>query len=358
MYYKRSPFLFTYWNERNKLVLYNYNTYTKAAVSEEIIKVLEILSDWKSTRQIFDSLNDFEKSNLRTALEQLVRLKAVHKKPLAREDYSISHITRWNPIDLAMQRQRSYARWSPNLRSKKKPPSATKHIKGLSSFSLPKITEQDKDQHRGTLYDILEERKSICEYGDSSIDLDNLSFFLYNCARIKKIFNTNTRLGTLTLRPYPSGGARYPLEIYPVNNKITGLQKGIYYYDPLKHQLVLLKRNSRYQKRFNKYLMEVQKPRINREPDVVFIITAVFARTMWKYENIGMSLIMNELGCLYQTMYLVATEMNFAPCPLGGTYETIVRDWLDLNWFDESHVGTFMLGKKKSDAKRVVNLKE
>jgi hypothetical protein len=45
-------------------------------------------------------------------------------------------------------------------------------------------------------------------------------------------------------------------------------------------------------------------------------------------------------------MYLVATEMNLAPCPLGGTYEELVKDWLNLNWFEESQVGTFLLGKK------------
>jgi SagB-type dehydrogenase family enzyme len=67
---------------------------------------------------------------------------------------------------------------------------------------------------------------------------------------------------------------------------------------------------------------------------------------MWKYKNIGLSLIMSELGCLYQAMYLVATEMNLAPCPLGGTHEELVKDWLNLNWFEESQVGTFLLGKR------------
>jgi SagB-type dehydrogenase family enzyme len=69
---------------------------------------------------------------------------------------------------------------------------------------------------------------------------------------------------------------------------------------------------------------------------------------MWKYEKIGMSLILSDLGCLYQTMYLVATEMNLAPCPVGKTEEELVKNWLNLNWFEESHVGTFLLGKPQS----------
>jgi SagB-type dehydrogenase family enzyme len=129
----------------------------------------------------------------------------------------------------------------------------------------------------------------------------------------------------------------------------SDIQKGIYHYNPLKHKLVLINKKETYREKLNASILRQLKPLINREPDVVFIITAVFARTMWKYKNIGLSLIMSELGCLYQTMYLVATEMNLAPCPLGGTYEELVRDWLNLNWFDESHIGTFMLGKQPKD---------
>jgi SagB-type dehydrogenase family enzyme len=151
---------------------------------------------------------------------------------------------------------------------------------------------------------------------------------------------------TLTRRPYPSGGARYPLEIYPVNNSISEIEKGIYHYNPLKHKLTLINKNEIYRKKLIESILQQLGTLINREPDVVFIITAVFARTMWKYKNIGLSLIMSELGCLYQTMYLVATEMNLAPCPLGGTHEELVKDWLNLNWFEESQVGTFLLGKR------------
>lgn len=33
----------------------------------------------------------------------------------------------------------------------------------------------------------------------------------------------------VTKRPYPSAGARYPLEIYVVNNNIKDIKKGIHY---------------------------------------------------------------------------------------------------------------------------------
>jgi hypothetical protein len=38
-------------------------------------------------------------------------------------------------------------------------------------------------------------------------------------------------------RTYPSGGALYPLEIYPVLQQVEGIADGIYHYDPWTHEL-------------------------------------------------------------------------------------------------------------------------
>ena len=345
VYYKRSPFLVTYWDENNKLVIYNYNQYSKAAVSEDTFRLLNTLSKTMSDEEIAEQLGT-KKAKLRITLQHLVGLKFIHEDKLSNEDLVPKGIE-WNLIDLAMQRQRSYGGRAPMSKRVGKSPSPVKKVNGLSSTVLPKITI--RDYGKDTLVETLEERRSIREYSKNCMNVKSLSRFLYRSARIKKIWQSKE--GILTKRPYPSGGARYPLEIYVLNNKVNGIVKGIHYYDPLKHKLVLVNQNKNYQKKFNAFLWGVQKPLMNREPDVVLIITAVFARTMWKYRNLGISLIMSDLGCLYQTMYLVATEMNLAPCPIGKIDEELVRKWLSLNWFEESHIGTFMLGIPKHNNK-------
>jgi SagB-type dehydrogenase family enzyme len=344
-YYKRSPFLFSYWNKQNNIVVYNYNRYTKAIISKDIVRILEILSEWTSLEEIRNRFEDIDLDNLKKALDHLTKLYIIHQKPLSKEDDNISCGTQWNPVELAMQRQMSHVDLFSKSRNRKRPLSPIKYVKGLSTVILPKLRLRTEPQR--ALMDILDERRTVRKYDHSSLDLHNLSDFLYKCARIKMVLNDQVLWGlTLTKRPYPSGGARYPLEIYPVNNSIPEIEKGIYHYNPLKHKLVLINKDEIYRKKLVESILQQLGTLINREPDVVFIITAVFARTMWKYKNIGLSLIMSELGCLYQTMYLVATEMNLAPCPLGGTYEELVKDWLNLNWFEESQVGTFLLGKK------------
>lgn len=340
--YKRSPFLFTNWNEDKKVVLHNYNRNTKAVVSKDIMKILDTLSSWRTIQQISEEFN-INKKDLTKALEQLVGLKMIQKKDQRKVEAEIednARVSFWDPIDLAMQRQRSYGGRFPMSKRVGNSPSPLKSVKGLTSLVLPPTVSIP--ENKGSLLDILEQRKSIRRYATNHISVNQLSDFLYHSSRIKKIFKSKE--GILTKRPYASGGARYPLEIYVSNNRISGIQKGIYYYDPLKHQLILLNTNTNYQKKFNTFLLDVQYPLMDREPDVVFIITAIFARTMWKYDKLGMSLILSDLGCLYQTMYLVATGMKLAPCPIGKTEEELVKNWLDLNWFEESHVGTFMLG--------------
>jgi SagB-type dehydrogenase family enzyme len=338
VYYKRSPFLFTSWNEDDRVILYNYNEFTKALVSKEVMKIVDILSKWTTVQELCNKLQ-ISKKTLASILEQLAKLQIIDKSNLAKEDPLVSYNKLWDPIDLAMQRQRSYGGSYPISDRVGKSPNPIKHMKGISSIDLrvPQYSKQNTD----ALLDILEKRKSIRRYGNRHLTLEELSNFLYHSARVKKIVKSD--IGTLTRRPYPSGGARYALEIYVSNNRIRGIQKGIHFYDPLNHRLNLISENTAYRRKFNNLTRDVSTS-VNRDPDVVLIITAVFARTMWKYDKLSLSLILSDLGCLYQTMYLVATQMKLAPCPIGKTQEQLVKNWLNLNWFEESHVGTFLLG--------------
>jgi hypothetical protein len=50
----------------------------------------------------------------------------------------------------------------------------------------------------------------------------------------------------------------------------------------------------------------------------LIVITARFARVAWKYESIAYQLVLKHVGVLIQTMYLVATAMELAPCAVGN----------------------------------------
>ena len=79
-------------------------------------------------------------------------------------------------------------------------------------------------------------------------------------------------------------------------------------------------------------------------PQILISIAARFGRLSWKYESIAYSLILKHVGVLYQTMYLIATAMNLAPCALGSGNADLFTKIAGTNYYAESTVGEFILG--------------
>jgi SagB-type dehydrogenase family enzyme len=79
-------------------------------------------------------------------------------------------------------------------------------------------------------------------------------------------------------------------------------------------------------------------------PQVLIVLTARFARIMWKYQAMAYAAILKHVGVVYQTMYLVATAMGLAPCALGSGNSDLFAKAAGLDYYAETSVGEFMLG--------------
>lgn len=192
-----------------------------------------------------------------------------------------------------------------------------------------------------SLEDAIEIRKSIREHAKSPLSSDQLGEFLFRCARVKETFIHLDE--ELTKRPYPGGGARHELEIYPVIDRCEGLQKGVYHYDPFDHSL---KKLTDLNEDAAKLLKDACASSGKQEyPQVLLIISARFQRVSWKYRSMAYATILKNLGVLYQTMYLVATGMQLAPCALGGGNSDLFCKVIGTHYLEETSVGEFMLGR-------------
>ena len=80
---------------------------------------------------------------------------------------------------------------------------------------------------------------------------------------------------------------------------------------------------------------------------VLIVIGARFPRLMWKYASVAYALILKHVGVLYQTMYLVATAMQLAPCAIGGGNADLFARACGTDYYSEGSVGEFLLGSKK-----------
>src|SRR5262249_42608725 len=79
---------------------------------------------------------------------------------------------------------------------------------------------------------------------------------------------------------------------------------------------------------------------------VLILLAARFERLAWKYESIAYSLVLKDVGVVYQTMYLAAAAMGLAPCAVGcGDSDAFARA-AGTDYYVETSVGEFLLGSK------------
>ncbi|HPN31692.1 MAG TPA: SagB family peptide dehydrogenase [bacterium] len=176
---------------------------------------------------------------------------------------------------------------------------------------------------------------------------DHLGEFLYRAARVKNIRNadiTKARYYQSSQRPYPGGGACYELEIYPLIKTCEGIDEELYYYQPLKHQLIKISEPNNLTETLIKNAISASDSECS--PQILFIIAARFQRLSWKYESIAYSIVLKDAGILLQTMYLTAAAMELAPCAIGCGNSDIFAKTAGLNYYEETSVAEFMIGGK------------
>ncbi|HEY0157552.1 MAG TPA: SagB/ThcOx family dehydrogenase [Thermoanaerobaculia bacterium] len=158
-------------------------------------------------------------------------------------------------------------------------------------------------------------RRSRRDYAETLLPLPLLGRLLYSCAAVTgSMAFEGIAAGT---RTYPSGGGLYPLEIYPVVQRIEGLDDGIYHYDPWTHELEEV-RAGNFHAQFAAMTLGQEMLAVG---NAILFITAIFDRSMWKYGQRGYRYTWLEAGHLGQNLYLAAGALGLAPVALGGFYD-------------------------------------
>lgn len=204
---------------------------------------------------------------------------------------------------------------------------------------LEKIKQEDE-----TFTNILESRKSIRVQGEQPITDRQLGEFLYRVARVRSIFPKDEK--ECSSRPYANGGACYELELYVIVNRCQNLTSGLYHYCPQDHQLAKISPLNKYTEILLNNAETATIPPCN--PQILIILASRFPRVSWNYESMAYALTLKHVGVLYQTMYLVATAMNLAPCAVGSGNSDIFAAATGCDYYTETSVGEFMLGTRSN----------
>lgn len=209
-----------------------------------------------------------------------------------------------------------------------------------SAVLLPRPDLKRLQQEDRPFSAVLEARRSLRTQGEIPISLKQLGEFLYRVGREREV-RTDDR-GETGSRPYPTGGALYELEFYLVVDRCQDIEPGLYHYRPLQHELALIASPNPLVNTLSNAAGAAI--RSTKPPQVLVVMTARFGRVNWKYQSLAYALILKDVGVVMQTMYLVATAMDLAPCAIGGGDSDLFAQAAGLNYLSEGSVGEFALG--------------
>ncbi|HZO61751.1 MAG TPA: SagB/ThcOx family dehydrogenase [Gaiellaceae bacterium] len=145
----------------------------------------------------------------------------------------------------------------------------------------------------------------------------------------------------LPLRAVPSGGALYPLELYPAVLRVGNVKRGLYHFDPLSPGLELLRSG----------LREEELAALSTYPEVasscaaLVLVAAIFGRTRFKYGLRGYRFALLEAGHVAQNLALAATALGLAAVPLGALYDRRTDAFVGLDGVNESTVYAVAVGR-------------
>jgi SagB-type dehydrogenase family enzyme len=184
------------------------------------------------------------------------------------------------------------------------------------------------------------------------ITLAELSQFLDTTARVQSTSKTGGDLNhdgpaaEYAVRPYPSAGSSYELELYLAVDKCEGLARGFYHYDAGEHALVPIDaRPHELEALFGESEFAMGVP---ASPQILITITARFGRVSWKYSSIAYALILKDVGVLIQTFSITATDMGLGGCATGITNIDLFAKMTGIEFHVEGPVGQFAIGRESS----------
>ena len=192
------------------------------------------------------------------------------------------------------------------------------------------------------LWELLKGRRSVRAFTGKPISLEQLSQILWATQGITKAF-VPAYGGTIGLRTAPSAGGLYPIETYLCVNNVSDLEQGIYHYSVAERELELIKPG-----KFGKELAEAALGQsMLAKGNVVFIWTAIFERTKWKYKQRAFRYVFLDVGHIAQNLALAAEGIGMGSCQVAAFYDDEVNQLLEIDGKIESVLYLSVVGEKR-----------
>jgi SagB-type dehydrogenase family enzyme len=185
--------------------------------------------------------------------------------------------------------------------------------------------------------EVLQKRKSIRTFSTQPLSKVDLAFLLWASTGIQRIEHG------YEFRTSPSAGALYPIETYIVANNVEDLEKGLYHYNIKNHLLEEIKLGN-----FGDNLAHAALDQeMCADASAVFIWTAVFRRSKWKYSQRAYRYIYLDAGHIAQNLALAAASISCGSCECGAFFDDELNLIVGIDGTEESTICLSVVGHPK-----------
>lgn len=188
------------------------------------------------------------------------------------------------------------------------------------------------------LIEAINSRRSLRQYSDRALSLEELSFLLWCTQGVEK-----EKPGIATLRTVPSAGARHAFETYLLINRVEGLKSGLYRFLALEHKLIEVNMESDITERI---IAGCMGQKFAGSSAVTFIWVADVDRMNWRYDMRGYRYLHLDAGHVCQNLYLAAESIQCGACALAAFDDDEINQVLGLDGKQQFVIYVAPLGKK------------
>jgi len=188
-----------------------------------------------------------------------------------------------------------------------------------------------------SLIDSIKKRRSIRNFKNITLSLDEISFLLWATQGIR-----GKRQLEYAYRVVPSAGCRHSFETYIAAINIKDLKEGIYRYLPVEHALVLESEK--------KYLSDrIIQATLGQDfignAAAVFIWSSIPYRMEWRYGLAAHRVIAFDIGHVCQNLYLAVQLISAGTCAIAAYNQQLMDELLGLDGNNEFVIYLAAVGK-------------
>jgi SagB-type dehydrogenase family enzyme len=202
---------------------------------------------------------------------------------------------------------------------------------------LPRREEWEKVIRKVDVLSAITNRESRRNFSEVFFTLDELAFLLWSTQGIKSIAGPG-----VSIRTVPSAGARHSFETYLFVRTVSGIERGLYRYLPVEHELLFIKEIERMEIRLEKACLG---QRFIGTAAVTFVWATIPYRMEWRYAHCAHRVILMDAGHVCQNLYLACEAVGAGTCAVAAYDQEEMDRLIGLDGRDEFVVYLAPVGK-------------